>query len=449
MWLSILFSMMCLAEQFSLVVGSESSSTPQDPQCMMQKYRAKAVQCLVLGNYTKPTEYVLEALLHYHAIEQYRNIEDRFGNSLLVGIIVRTAMRMGYHRDPSHYPNISVLHGEMRRRIWSTVMIADILTASQVGLPKLINDSQTDTKPPHNLLDEDFDEQTVEPPSPRPDTEYTEISYAIIKYRLMNVFGKIADQTTSTQSVSYMDDVMRLDQLLHDTYNSTPPALRMRPTVSSVTDSSALILRRFALEILFQKSRCVLHRRYVVLARSERRYFYSRQSCVDAAMVLLHHQSVVHSECQPGGLLQRERWKLAPVMVQEFLLAAMIICMEVDHLRLRSPDASTPPEEAQSEGAMLQVLQKSYSIWRESATFSMEALKASTVLKIILDKVSPTAEKQHSTNLTTNSTQPDPWPIPGTDGTYLNMFLLSRSLHFRHRFLASTKYSWTANWRYF
>jgi hypothetical protein len=258
MWLSVLFSMMCLAEQFSSVVG-DAPSTPHKSQFPTKKYSEKACQYLILGNYTKPTNYILEALLHYYAIEQYRSLGDHFGISILVGILVRTAMRMGYHRDPSHYPNISVLHGEMRRRIWSTIIIADIVTASQVGLPKLINESQTDTETPHNLLDEDFDEQTTELPPPRPDTEQTLMLYAIMKYRLTVVFGMITDQATLTQKVSYTDDVMRLDKLLHDTYSWTPAARRMRPTVSSVIHSSAQIWRRFALEIMFQNSRCVLH----------------------------------------------------------------------------------------------------------------------------------------------------------------------------------------------
>ena len=401
--------MMCLAEQFSLVAGDERSGLSEKSRKMVQSYREKVCQCLVLANYTKPTDHILEALLHYYAIEQYRSIEDQYYSvSILVGIMVRTAMRMGYHRDPSQYPNISILDAEMRRRFWSTVVIADITTASQVGLPKLINDSQTDTRPPRNLLDEDLDENTVELPPPRPDTEHTLMSYAIMKYRLTVVFGLIAEQTTSVQFVSYTDDVLRLDKLLHETYNSMPPTLRMRPTFSSVTDSSALILRRLTLEILFQKSRCVLHRRYLGLARSDQKYLYSRQSCVDAAMQLLHHQSVVHSECQSGGLLQRESWKLAPLMAQEFLLAAMIICLEFDHLKAQSQDGSPSYGENDGEDRMLQAFRNRTSIWQESSSSSDEALKASTVLKMILEKVSTTAEKKHSEDLTAASTDPVP-----------------------------------------
>jgi len=375
---------------------------------MMHDYRKRASECLILGDYTKPTEFVLEALLHYYAIEQYRSSEDHFGNSILMGLIVRIAMRMGYHVDPSHYPNISVLQGEMRRRIWSTIVIADIVSASQVGLPKLINESQTDTKIPHNILDEDIDEKSTELPAPRPDTENTLMSYAIMKHRMHVVFGMIGDLTTSTQAVSYTDDVMKLDRLLQSTRDLTPPALRMRSTVKSVTDSSAQILRRYALEVLYQKSRCVLHRRYLVLARTDKEYLYSRESCVNAAMELLYHQSYVHIESQPNGLLQRESLKIGTLMVQEFLMAAMIICLEFVHTKTRSWESSTT-----SEDSMLQALQKSYTIWQESATSSTEAYKAANVLKMILEKISSTANKKCT--FESASISPDTWSAPSTN----------------------------------
>jgi hypothetical protein len=152
---------------------------------------------------------------------------------------------------------------------------------------------------------------------------------------------------------------------------------------------SALIVRRFALKILFQKSLCVLHRRVLVLARSNLRYLYLRKSCVDAAMQLPSHQSVIHNECQPGGLLQRDKWKVASLMGQGFLLAAMIICLEFDHLKTHShsQDGRSAFEEVRSEEIMLRALQTSYNIWNEFATSSMATLKVSTVLKMILEKV--------------------------------------------------------------
>lgn len=81
----------------------------------MRKYREKIVQCLVLGRYTKSVPYTIETLL-YFTVEHFQCEDTQVGNWTLLGMIVCLAMRMGYHRDAAHSPQISPYHGEMRRR---------------------------------------------------------------------------------------------------------------------------------------------------------------------------------------------------------------------------------------------------------------------------------------------------------------------------------------------
>jgi hypothetical protein len=37
---------------------------------------------------------------------------------LILAIVFRFAFEMGYHRDPEHFSHLSILEGEMRRRVW-------------------------------------------------------------------------------------------------------------------------------------------------------------------------------------------------------------------------------------------------------------------------------------------------------------------------------------------
>jgi hypothetical protein len=55
----------------------------------------------------------------------------------LAGVVIRLAMRMGYHRDPMAYPELSALQGEMRRRIWTAMINLDALMS--VSLPQPIS----------------------------------------------------------------------------------------------------------------------------------------------------------------------------------------------------------------------------------------------------------------------------------------------------------------------
>ncbi|ERF69012.1 hypothetical protein EPUS_06699 [Endocarpon pusillum Z07020] len=89
-------------------------------------------------------------------------------NSL--GIVVRLAMRMGYHRDAKQIPGITAFEGEMRRRAWAVIQQVDLLLSFQMGLPSLVQADTSDAELPRNLLDNEFDELTPHLPASRSDT---------------------------------------------------------------------------------------------------------------------------------------------------------------------------------------------------------------------------------------------------------------------------------------
>lgn len=156
---------MCLA----LLVQAHSEPCEQqgqDRRLLIQEYREKVTQCLVLGKYTRPGPYCVETLVLYFTVEHFLCTDTEVGTWILLGMIVRVAMRTGYHRDPSHSPSIPPLHAEMQRRVWNTIFQLDLMISAQVSLPRALKEGQYDTSEPRNLLDEDFDENTTHlPPS--------------------------------------------------------------------------------------------------------------------------------------------------------------------------------------------------------------------------------------------------------------------------------------------
>jgi hypothetical protein len=65
------------------------------------------VQCLVLGNYSLGPRYTLETFILYLDIKYLHYEANRIETWFVLGLIVRLALRMGYHRDPSHFPQIN------------------------------------------------------------------------------------------------------------------------------------------------------------------------------------------------------------------------------------------------------------------------------------------------------------------------------------------------------
>ncbi|KAJ4244152.1 hypothetical protein NW757_010788 [Fusarium falciforme] len=194
-------------------------------------YIDQVVQCLSLADYSRGGPYVIETLLHYFTIEHVRRPDTEVDTWLVLGVILRLALRMGYHRDPAQFPKLSPIECEIRRRVWATLYISDIMVSMQIGVPKMVQEGQWDTCDPLNLSDEDFDENTTELPPSRGDDQQTPVSFIIARYKMAKVMGVMADIINATQ----YDPVKAAGAagLLKATYDSLPSVLKLGSTASS------------------------------------------------------------------------------------------------------------------------------------------------------------------------------------------------------------------------
>ena len=389
MWIGLLFSILGLGSYFYVAAGDQLHNMPEpftSMQEMSRLFRDRAAQCIVKVNYLRPKRYTIDTLCFYYALEKFQARDSEFGAYVVLGIIIRIAMRLGYHRDASHYPSISPFDGEMRRRVWSLIFQLDLLASAQVGLPRTIREEETDTAEPKNLLDTDFDHNVTELPHPRPSTDVTPVAYAVFMVRLLRQRGRIVDGINSITPPSY-DEMMRLDFKLMETHATLPPPLTMRSLSLSVTDDKDLIIRRYALEVCYQKSRCIMHRRYLIPDKYNPQFQYSRTTSVDAAMKLLDVQRNFYEGTQPGGQLFDERWRTFALINQDYVLAAMMLYLNLAWgMRVEGlPSGYEDEIEAMwPRNKRLQALKISYGIWCKSSTKSALAAKAAETLKVML-----------------------------------------------------------------
>lgn len=386
MWIGLLFALIAIGAHIQQRESNPLQST-LGHQRVLHSYKEKVVECLILGKYTKVVPHTIETLLLYFLLEFLSAADTRVDNWILAGMIVRLAMRQGYHRDPIHTPQIQPFHAEMRRRHWATIVQIDITASAQAGLPRMVNKSVCDTAEPCNLLDDDFDEDIVELPPSRPDTDMTPMLYLNTRNKLLSVYGMITDLTTSTWSSSY-HDVMQLDRKLQNTRTKMPAGLQLRPLPMSITDHGKTIIRRIHLDLTFNRARCILHRKYLTAARTNVHYEYSRTSCIDAAVQILKHQEVLYREVQPGGWLSQEVWMLTSVLNHDFLLAITLLCLDLNYdLELASTSQLVgDSEEQERRDKVIHALQESYRVWVQTINSSHEARKAVEVLKVVLEK---------------------------------------------------------------
>ena len=367
--------MICLA---CLASNQPDNSDTELLSRQIDLYREKTVQCLIMGEYTKSGPYVLETIINYIYAEFCVCTDANRDMWYLLAMEVNLAMRMGYHRDPSHFPGISPFHGEMRRRVWATVLMSDIMISSQMGMPRMISDWKCDTAEPRNLNDADFDEDTKELPPPRPETELTTALGIIARRRMLKALGIIADLASRVKPCSY-EEVMQVDRILHDAAASIPAPLKWKPMAASVTDSPQVIIARLFIRHMLYKGQIMLHQRFLCMPSSSGKqdgFDYSWQACIDASMGTLELQNVLDEETCAGGQLHEMRWRVTSLMNHQFLTAAMILCSLLHNGRTR-----------ERNDEIRRALQRARGIWMRRSSTSNESKRAADTVGIVLSRM--------------------------------------------------------------
>ena len=278
----------------------------------------------------------------------------------------------------------------MRRRVWALVRMTDVFFSHQVSLPTMISEDDCDTELPHNIRDEDFGPDTKVLPPPRPDTEPTAISYMINKVRLCLQLGAILRATARVRSQVHYDEILRFDARLRDFRAGLPPHLKMQPLGVS-DDPPQLIMARFNMDILYLKIVCLLHRKYIPRARHNPRYAHSRRCAIEASLETLRHLGTLHRESQPTGRLHSIEWFFKSVAAKDFLLPAMLIALDLHHDNEARKAGEKQPDQhfwtRQQRDEMISRLELTRDIWKGLADISVDALKASNILDIMLAKI--------------------------------------------------------------
>jgi hypothetical protein len=123
---------------------------------------------------------------------------------------------------------------------------------------------------------------------------------------------------------------MRLDEMLNQAYAQKPPVLEQKPMHRSIMDGAELITRRLYMPMSFNHAQMTLHRKLVILAKTNNKYTFSHTTCIEATLSVSRLQADLFEQCQLGRMLYADRWKILSLIQSEFLLATMILCFNLD-----------------------------------------------------------------------------------------------------------------------
>lgn len=352
-------------------------------------FRTRTAQCLMHANITRSEPHVIETMCFQALAEYMRRKDIESGIWMALGQIVRAAMRMGFHRDPSHYPKaFSPFQGEMRRRIWAFICQADHVCSFHIGLPSMISSAISDTAMPSNLHDWELTEGMAKLPPSRPMSEVTGITYMVTKSQILQTVGRIGELLYNTKQMSY-DRVLQLDQELFQVVKDIPEPFRMTSWKAAETESLFTTMQRVHVGILYSEGMCALHRKYISTARKDQKFALSRQRCLQSAIALIDLQTGLQSLLRPGHHLEQSRWCLAPVANSSFRLAIMIVCLDLQQ------DGDAQSESIEADDVLIGInradrmkkVEGAWDTWMNLGDTTAEGQKFHRVFAAVLQKL--------------------------------------------------------------
>jgi hypothetical protein len=242
---------------------------------------------------------------------------------IAAGTLLRTAMAMGFHRDPKNFPKMTVLHGELRRRLWATVLELNIQTSLGGGMAPLITLSDFDTEPPSNFDDEDISETTEVPPTPKPPHVYTQTSIQIQLLKSIRTRNRIGCVINDFNTEPSYDEILHLGAEITSCCNQTTILFNSYP--ASLPRPSAV--QRNLLDMFVRRFVIGVHRPSSVKPHPQ--FYFSRKTCVDASLLMLSYP------CDPPpefGLMDDYTRLMSVgggIFKESIFQCAMIICLDL------------------------------------------------------------------------------------------------------------------------
>ena len=397
LWVSILFSVLSIG---AIICGTKDPYMASPTSMLVaepQVYMTMAARCLVSGQYNQAKVHSVEAILaHAHSRNVLRKDSDPILWSLY-GLAVRVAQRRGYHRNPQIARlKVTPFDAEIRRRVWFTIRSYDLVFSTQHGMPPMVHEGDCDVEIPTNLTDDDFDEDCVKLPPGRPSTDPIPILSYIHKAKVFPTLRRINRRALGVRP-STLKQIKELSEALDEWHESIPPCLAYRPIkTTAFTDANHTIMHRIMLELIYLRSRGFLYCPYLISTKGLcHEPAKSMDLCREAALRIIDIHLQVDQETQPGGRLYEDRYMISSLTLDDFLNAAMFICVDLTETegvrydkicRILLP---TPLTDCSSHerGARINILRRSYDLWLKRCDESSDAKFVCRVLQAILKRI--------------------------------------------------------------
>lgn len=198
------------------------------------------------------------------------------------GSLLRMAMQMGLHQDPSSLGDMDLRQMEIRRRLWYTILEMNAQASLDSGMSPMITDRDYNTQPPSDLSDADLEGEEEREYWEKMSADSTRASFQCLLAHSITLRLDTARVINSLQEEPPYDHVLALGNKLADACHQAAMVIDNSASMN-IPESTNQFAWSFCIHLLRRFLLC-LHFTYAVKAKKMPIYAHSQRVCLEIGL---------------------------------------------------------------------------------------------------------------------------------------------------------------------
>lgn len=204
------------------------------------------------------------------------------------GALVRSAMVMGLHVDPSNISGFTPFQAEMRRRLWATTLEIDLQACVATTFPLVLPEISA-SQLPSNLNDTEFDEDSTTLPASQSASTYTDNIYQVVLATSLPL--RLKAVSIVQHSTPDLQEALKLGRKIADLIDRVPAAVSLERN-DTISDSGSL-LHRVLLDLYLRRPLLCLYKPLLLRQQpASAGHEEMEKRCLDSSLAILSYQEL-------------------------------------------------------------------------------------------------------------------------------------------------------------
>lgn len=278
-----------------------------------------------------------------------------------LGSLIRSAMTMGLHRDPTRFRKATTpFWSELRRRLWTTIVELDLKISLDRGVPPSVDLDECDCDAPSNWDDSELYDNMESNPAPLSTARYTRNFYQCLLSKTMELRYRIAKKINTLRFDLSYDETLRMSESL---FRAMKNASDLFDDNASGINPADAARHRFAQSLhlfIMRKFLLALHRPFCLSVMRLPKCSYSRKVCLEKSLEIL---SQMELPTATDTVLYPHITQLGSGMFcDETFHAAITVCVELSLQAQEMSQSSGHAMEGMNTSMLLSMVQSQQNV---------------------------------------------------------------------------------------